>query len=87
MIIKSFVFSRLICNVANNALNKIFNNLGRDIKRLLKENDDNDYVEILKFILASKKASQRCPNDDEFRYQLTYRDIYNMKGSTKKYLL
>jgi Uncharacterized conserved protein len=84
-IIKSFAFRRLICDVPTNALNKIFMTLGRNIKKhdVFEEN----YVEILKYLLINKKDSQRFPNDQEFSEKIVIKDIYNLKGKNKIHLL
>lgn len=83
-IIESYVFRRLICRIPTNALNKVFMVLGKDIKKNI--NYKENYVDIFKYILKSKKSSQRMPDDEEFKRNFMGNDIYNMKKN-KVYLL
>ena len=84
-IVESFILRRVICNVPTNALNKIFMSLGREIKKFTDYK--TKYDEILGYILISKKSSQRFPDDNEFRTAFLTKDIYNLKGKNKLYLL
>jgi uncharacterized protein with ParB-like and HNH nuclease domain len=84
-IVRSFAFRRIICDVPTNALNKIFVTLGKEIKK--HKDFLNKYVEIFKYVLLSKKGSQRFPGNDEFIEKIINRDIYNLKGKNKIHLL
>lgn len=84
-IIKSYIFRRIMCKVATNALNKVFMNLCKEIKNY--KDCDNNYVEILKFILSNKNLSQRIPDDTEFKRNFFENNIYNWKSKNKLYLL
>ena len=84
-IIESYIFRRILCKIPTNALNKVFMSLSKEIKR--EENYKNNYVEALSFILTNKKASQRMPNDEEFKRNFFETDIYHWKGKNKIYLL
>lgn len=84
-IVESFILRRIICNVPTNALNKIFMSLGREIKKFTDYK--SKYDEILGYILIGKKSSQRFPDDNEFRIAFLTKDIYNLKGKNKLYLL
>lgn len=84
-IIESFIFRRGICNVPTNSLNKIFMILGREIKKY--QNYENNYVEILKYVLINKKASQRFPDNNDFERDIVSQDIYNFKSKNREYLL
>lgn len=79
LLIESFSFRRLICEVPPNALNKIYMIMGREIK----SNPDykEKYVDILKYLLKKKKASQRFPDDKEFSEKIMTKDIYNLKNN------
>jgi len=84
-IILSFVFRRIICDVATNSLNKIFMLIGRKIK---KHNDyQNNYLEIFKYIITKERLSRRFPDDNEFKSKLIERDIYNFNSKNKLFLL
>lgn len=84
-ILESYIFRRIMCGVATNALNKVFMNLGKEIK---KHNSYKEkYVEILKYILINKKSTQRMPNDEEFKKNFYEEDVYNWKSKNKLYLL
>jgi uncharacterized protein with ParB-like and HNH nuclease domain len=83
-IIISFVFRRLICSVATNALNKIFMTMGKEIKKY--DDYQENYLEIFKYIITGKKLSQRFPDDSEFSLNIMQKDIYNLKGKNKTFL-
>lgn len=84
-IIECFILRRIICNVSTNALNKIFMNLGREIKKY--SDYKYNYIQILKYILINKKSYQRMPDDNEFSNSFVTKDIYNTKSKNKLYLL
>lgn len=84
-IIESFILRRVICDVPTNALNKIFMNLGREIKKY--SDYKSKYDEILGYILINKKYSQRFPDNEEFIKMFLIKDIYNLKAKNKLYLL
>lgn len=83
--IESYIFRRIICKAPTNALNKVFMNLSKEIKRV--SNYKDNYVEIFKYILTNKKASQRFPNEEEFKLNFLECDIYSWKSKNKVYLL
>lgn len=83
-VVENYVYRRYICGVPTNALNKIFVTLHRDIERL--EDNLDDYVEKLKYVLQRKRASGRFPDDAEFKEALTTKNIYNLSGDGKAYL-
>lgn len=84
-VIEIYIFRRIVCKIATNALNKIFMNLQKEIKSI--ENYKEQYVEVLKFILLNKKNSQRVPTNEEFKRNFFTNDFYNMKNKNKLYLL
>jgi len=85
LIIESFVFRRFICGVPTNALNKIFMLLSKDIENFKDYNQN--FVEILKYVLLNKTWSQKFPKDDEFAEYLKLKDIYNTQSRNKLHLL
>jgi uncharacterized protein with ParB-like and HNH nuclease domain len=84
-IIESFVLRRFICDVPTNALNKIFMTLGKEIKK--HEDYEQKYFEIFKYILIKKDSNQRFPDNKEFKDKIVSKDIYNVQGKNKIYLL
>ena len=84
-ILESFAFRRIITDLPTNALNKIFQILGRDIKKV--ENYKENYIDILKYLLISKKGSQKFPTDQEFSDKFKTRDVYNLKSKNRLHLL
>lgn len=81
-VIENYLFRRNICDVATNALNKVFLLLDRDVTKL----DGVDYVEKLKYVLSMKKESGRFPTDSEFSAALAEKQVYKMRGRYKTYL-
>jgi uncharacterized protein with ParB-like and HNH nuclease domain len=84
-ILESFAFRRLITDLPTNALNKIFQILGRDIKKV--DNYKENYIEILKYLLINKKGSQKFPIDSDFCDRFKSRDVYNLKSKNRLHLL
>lgn len=84
-ILESYIFRRIMCGVATNALNKVFMNLGKEIKK--HEQYKEKYVDILKYILINKKSTQRMPNDKEFQKNFYEENVYSWKSKNKIYLL
>ena len=85
VITENYIFRRNICEVATNSLNKIFLNLNKEIVRL--EGNLDNYIEKMKYILASKKESGRFPDDSEFTEALSEKSIYNMRNKYRTYIL
>lgn len=84
-IVENYVFRRNLCDVATNALNKIFLNLNREIIRY--DGTCDQYVEKLKYALLAKKESGRFPDDEEFLAVLSEKNVYNMRNKYRTYIL
>lgn len=84
-ILESYIFRRIMCGIATNALNKVFMNLGKEIKK--HNSYKNNYVEVIKYIMINKKSTQRMPNNEELRKHFYEEDVYNWKSKNKIYLL
>lgn len=84
-IVESYVMRRIICKAPTNALNKVFMNLSKEIKKI--PNYKEHYVDIFKYVLLNKKSSQRFPNEEEFKVKFLECDIYSWKSKNKVYLL
>lgn len=85
-IIENYLFRRKICEVATNALNKIFTTLHTDVLKL--KGSSEDYADRLRYIILRKEGSGRFPREEEFFGQLRTRDIYHsMTEKYKMYLL
>lgn len=84
-VIEAYVFRRIICKAPTNALNKVFMNLSKEIKKV--PNYTEHYVDVLKYVLTNKKSSQRFPNEEEFKLNFVECDIYSWKSKNKIYLL
>lgn len=82
---ESFLFRRIICELPNNALNKIFMLLHKEIIRF--DGTENDYAAKFKFALLSKRENSRFPNDKEFIESFENRQVYPMNSKNKIYML
>jgi hypothetical protein len=47
----------------------------------------DNYIDILKYILINKKGSQKFPTDQEFCERFKSRDVYNLKSKNRLHLL
>ena len=85
LIAENYLFRRSVCDLPTNALNKIFLLLHREIVRY--DGTSENYVDKLKYALASKKERARFPNDDEFSVMFATKPIYLMHSKHKIYIL
>ncbi len=72
-LVESYVFRRLICGIPTNSLNKTFATFSRDI-------DKDDYLESVQAAFLLKDSYRRFPKDEEFWYEFTVRDVYNLRS-------
>ena len=84
-IIESYIFRRLICQVAANALNKIFATAYSELRKL--RTDGQSYADLLTWILRRRDGgSGRFPNDADFRDSFETRDCYHLRPNYRQYL-
>lgn len=82
--VECFLFRRTICDLPSNTLSKVFLTLCNDIKRL--DGTFQNFLEKLRYILASKKEKAAFPTDEEFVDGLKHKNIYAMPSRYKAYL-
>jgi predicted transport protein len=69
-LIESYVFRRAVCAIPTNSLNKTFANFHRTLKK-------DRYLESIKATFLLLPSYRRFPGDEEFRSDLSERDLYN----------
>lgn len=69
-LVEAYVFRRAICNIPTNSLNKTFVAFGRTLKK-------EQYLESIQAYLLGLPSYRRFPRDEEFKRELTIRDLYN----------
>lgn len=79
-LIQSFTWRRFILGLPTNALNKIFMSLYDKI-------DNNNYLFSIQKSLLKRMGVQRFPKDSEVIDALRIKDVYNIKGKNRIYLL
>lgn len=77
-LVESYVFRRAVCLIPTNSLNKTFATFAKALRK-------DRYLESIQAHLLSLPSYRRCPDDDEFRRDLTSRDLYNFPR--RSYLL
>ena len=82
--VESYIFRRLICGMPSNALNKLFATLFSESLKYVEQEDN--YVDIINYLLLSKTEVSHFPTDDEFAESIETRDAYNMRQQTKYYI-
>lgn len=70
LLVESFLFRRIICNVSTSGLNKTF-------LAIIKEITPHEYLESLKTSMIMLKKTQRFPDDIEFSTEFLSKDMYN----------
>lgn len=84
-IIESYIFRRTVCQVAANALNKIFSGAYNEIHKLRTENQS--YADLLTWIIRRRDGSSgRFPDDSDFRTSFETRDFYHIPKANRQYL-
>ncbi len=86
-LIESYAFRKIIVDNTTQGLNKFFLTLSKEIKKQDPENWQNNYFEILSFILKSKTASQKFPTDEDFIEALCTKEIYKLRSKNRDFLL
>ncbi len=80
-LVENYILRRAICGLALNFLNYTFVEV---LKRLLLNDERNNYLEFLNDAFLSLRNKQYYPTDSEFKQSLIYADIYNF--SKRDYL-
>lgn len=84
-LIESYAFRRILVTNSTQGLNKLFVVLSKEIKK--EDGWENDYFEIMSFILKNKSAGQKFPSDEEFRTTLIYKEVYKLNAKNRNFLL
>lgn len=69
-LVEAYVFRRAVCAIPTNSLNKTFATFGRVLKK-------DRYLESIEAHLLLLPSYRRFPGDDEFKRELSVRDLYN----------
>ena len=69
-LIEAYVFRRAVCAIPTNSLNKTFATFGRALRK-------DRYIESMQAHLLTLPSYRRFPGDEEFRRELSVRDLYN----------
>jgi uncharacterized protein with ParB-like and HNH nuclease domain len=69
-LIEAYVFRRAVCGIPTNSLNKTFATFTREL-------DKGRYLESIQAHFLTLPSYRRFPNDEEFKRELTARDLYN----------
>lgn len=69
-LVEAYVFRRAVCAIPTNSLNKTFATLGRALKK-------DRYLESIHVHLLTLPSYRRFPGDEEFKRELSTRDLYN----------
>ncbi|WP_010494814.1 DUF262 and DUF1524 domain-containing protein [Paenibacillus elgii] len=77
-LVEAYVFRRAICGVPTNSLNKTFATISKEI-------DKSNYLESTIVAFLMKDSHRRFPKNEEFRNELSVKDVYNFRS--RNYLL
>ena len=72
-LVEAYVFRRAVCAIPTNSLNKTFANFGRALKK-------DRYLESIQAHFLNLPSYRRFPNDEEFKRELSERDLYNFRS-------
>ena len=77
-LVEAYVFRRAVCAIPTNSLNKTFASFGRALRK-------DRYIQSVQAHLLTLPSYRRFPGDEEFRRELSARDLYNFPR--RSYLL
>lgn len=84
-VLESYLFRRITCTIATNALNKIFATAYSELQKL--RSAEQSYADLLMYMLRRRDGgSGRFPNDAEFQENFATRDSYRLRSSYRRYL-
>ena len=69
-LVESYVFRRAVCAIPTNSLNMTFTTFGRMLKK-------DRYIQSIQAHLLTLPSYRRFPGDEEFKRELSVRDLYN----------
>ncbi|MCG8316478.1 MAG: DUF262 domain-containing protein [Pseudomonadales bacterium] len=70
LLIESYVFRRVVCDIPTNSLRQTFATFTKKVKK-------DRYVESVKARFLTLKSYRRFPGDDEFKDRLMHRNLYS----------
>lgn len=83
-VLENMIFRRFICDMPANSLNKIFAVLHKQVLKL--KGDSDSYSSVLIYVLLNRRAAVLFPNDEDFVFSFTKKNIYSMRSRSKQYL-
>lgn len=84
-IIETYLFRRITCGVAANAVNKIMATAYTEMRKL--RSDNQSYASLLTYLLRRRDGgSGRFPSDPEFIENFATRDSYHLRPNSRRYL-
>ncbi|MFA7169721.1 MAG: DUF262 domain-containing protein [Candidatus Paceibacterota bacterium] len=72
-LVESYVFRRAVCGIPTNSMNKTFATFSRDLKK-------DRYIESIKATFLLLPSYRRFPDDEEFKRELKFKDVYNFRS-------
>ena len=69
-LVEAYVFRRAVCAIPTNSLNKTFASFGRALRK-------DRYIQSVQAHLLTLPSYRRFPGNEEFRRELSARDLYN----------
>lgn len=83
--IESYAFRKILVDNTTQGLNKMFITLSREIKK--EDLWEQNYLNILNYIILEKRVSQRFPTDEEFENTLITKEVYRLQAKNRNFLL
>ena len=73
-LLESYVFRRAVCDIPTNSLNKTFANFTKNLNK-------DKYLESAQALLLLLKSYKRFPDDEEFKWEIKRKDLYNFRSN------
>ncbi|MBI1242414.1 MAG: DUF262 domain-containing protein [Nostoc sp. RI_552] len=83
-LIESYAFRKILVNNSTQGLNKFFLTLSKEIKK--EHTWEENYFDIMSFIIKNKSANLKFPSDEEFRETLIHKEVYKLTPKNRDFL-
>jgi len=85
--VDAYVFSRLMCDLPTNSLNKVFTELNRQTMKVVGDSEGKiAYEDALAYVLRTRIGKAKFPEDGEFINGVVTKPVYEMRMKNRAYL-
>lgn len=79
-IVESYLTRRIICNIPTTGVNNLFSALHKDIENYLTDYPNENYSDVLGYILVNKSGGLKIPKEEEVKSAVKNNQIYSQRN-------